>query len=200
MSDTQPGALRRLWNTLSRPSAKYSLLGLLVVGFIGGMVFWIGFNTAVAATGTMEFCGSTCHTMSSISLKEYKETVHYSNRSGVRVGCSDCHIPKPFFHKLYVKATEGASDIYHELMGTSNTPEKFEARRRMMAQHQWDRMKATDSATCRSCHSFESMSPDKQKPSSYAKHMAAKQAGKTCIDCHKGIAHPLPAEYKDPDE
>ena len=200
MSDTQPGVLRRLWNNLSRPSAKYSLLGLLVVGFIGGMVFWIGFNTAVAATGTMEFCGSTCHTMSSISLKEYKETVHYSNRSGVQVGCSDCHIPKPFFHKMYVKTTEGASDIYHELMGTSNTPEKFEARRMMMAQHQWDRMKANDSSTCRNCHAFDAMSPDKQKPSSYAKHMAAKKDGKTCIDCHKGIAHPLPAEYKDPDE
>jgi len=36
MSSQTPGALRRLWNTLRRPSAKYSILALLVVGFIAG--------------------------------------------------------------------------------------------------------------------------------------------------------------------
>jgi nitrate/TMAO reductase-like tetraheme cytochrome c subunit len=30
--------------------------------------------------------------------------------------------------------------------------------------------------------------------------MKAKEEGKTCIDCHKGIAHHLPKEYVDPDE
>jgi nitrate/TMAO reductase-like tetraheme cytochrome c subunit len=30
--------------------------------------------------------------------------------------------------------------------------------------------------------------------------MEAKSDGKTCIDCHKGIAHHLPKEYVDPDE
>jgi cytochrome c-type protein NapC len=30
--------------------------------------------------------------------------------------------------------------------------------------------------------------------------MAAQKEGKTCIDCHKGIAHSLPKEYKDPEE
>jgi cytochrome c-type protein NapC len=30
--------------------------------------------------------------------------------------------------------------------------------------------------------------------------MAAKRAGKTCIDCHKGIAHQLPKDDKDPNE
>ena len=31
-------------------------------------------------------------------------------------------------------------------------------------------------------------------------HAQAKLEGKTCIDCHKGIAHLLPKEYIDPDE
>jgi nitrate/TMAO reductase-like tetraheme cytochrome c subunit len=30
--------------------------------------------------------------------------------------------------------------------------------------------------------------------------MKAKEEGKTCIDCHKGIAHQLPKEYEEPDE
>ncbi len=44
------------------------------------------------------------------------------------------------------------------------------------------------------------MSGDVQKQSAYKKHMKAKDQGKTCIDCHKGIAHHLPKEYRDPDE
>jgi nitrate/TMAO reductase-like tetraheme cytochrome c subunit len=44
------------------------------------------------------------------------------------------------------------------------------------------------------------MSADKQRQSVYTKHMKAKADGQTCIDCHKGIAHHLPKEYRDPDE
>jgi cytochrome c-type protein NapC len=43
------------------------------------------------------------------------------------------------------------------------------------------------------------MSSELQKATPYKKHMQAKQEGKSCIDCHKGIAHKLPKEYKDPD-
>jgi nitrate/TMAO reductase-like tetraheme cytochrome c subunit len=28
----------------------------------------------------------------------------------------------------------------------------------------------------------------------------AQKDGKTCIDCHKGIAHLLPKEYNEPDD
>jgi cytochrome c-type protein NapC len=198
MNDTNPGFLRRCWNSLRRPSAKYSLLTLLVAGFVSGILFWGGFHTAMEATNTLEFCTS-CHTMAENSFKEYKETVHYSNRSGIRVVCSDCHVPKDWAHKVAAKI-KASSDVYHELMGSVSTPAKFEARRMQMAQHQWDQMKASNSRECRNCHSFEAMSPEAQKKSSYERHMAASKAGKTCIDCHKGVAHTLPAEYKDPDE
>jgi len=78
--------------------------------------------------------------------------------------------------------------------------EKFEAKRMELATHEWKRMAASGSRECRNCHDFEAMSKDVQKQSVYRKHMAAKDEGKTCIDCHKGIAHHLPKEYKDPDE
>ena len=191
-------ALRRCWNFLTQPSAKYSLLAILVVGFVGGVLFWGGFHTAMEATNSLEFC-TGCHTMLDNSFKEYKTTAHYANRSGVRAVCSDCHVPRDWAHKVMAKIG-ASSDVYHELMGSVSTPEKFEARRMQMAQHQWDKMKASDSRECRNCHSFEAMSPDVQKKSVYDKHIAARQAGKTCIDCHKGVAHQLPKEYKDPDE
>lgn len=198
MNNTNPGALRRFWNFLARPSAKYSLLALLVVGFVSGVLFWGGFHTAMESTNTLEFC-TGCHTMADNSFKEYKTTVHYANRTGVRAVCSDCHVPRDWSHKVMAKIG-ASSDVYHELMGSVSTPEKFEARRMKMAQHQWDQMKASDSRECRNCHSFDAMSPDVQKKSIYDKHMGAKKAGKTCIDCHKGVAHQLPKEYKDPDE
>ena len=74
-------------------------------------------------------------------------------------------------------------------------------RRRMeLATNEWNQMKAVDSRECRNCHSFDAMSGDKQKQSVFARHVKAKDDGQTCIDCHKGIAHHLPKEYRDPDE
>ena len=148
-------------------------------------------------SSTKGFTG--CHTMLDNSFKEYKETVHFANRTGVRAVCSDCHVPRDWSHKVMAKIG-ATSDLYHEMLGTINTPEKFEARRMQMAQNQWDKMKASDSRECRNCHGFEAMSPEVQKKSVYDKHMAASKAGKTCIDCHKGVAHRLPKEYKDPEE
>jgi cytochrome c-type protein NapC len=61
-------------------------------------------------------------------------------------------------------------------------------------------MGGNGSRECRNCHDFDAMSQAVQKQSVYTKHMAAQKEGKTCIDCHKGIAHHLPKEYRDPEE
>ncbi len=91
-----------LWQTLKRPSAKYSLLTLLGGGFIAGILFWGGFNTGMEATNTLEFCIG-CHEMRDNVYQEYKKTIHYSNRTGVRAVCSDCHVPKDWTHKMVRK-------------------------------------------------------------------------------------------------
>jgi cytochrome c-type protein NapC len=69
-----------------------------------------------------------------------------------------------------------------------------------MATHEWARMKATGSQECRNCHNFDTMDARKQKPKAQKMHAEAKLTGKTCIDCHKGIAHLLPKEYRDPED
>jgi cytochrome c-type protein NapC len=53
-------------------------------------------------------------------------------------------------------------------------------------------MKESNSVGCRNCHSFEAMSLADQEKGAQSKHADAEAAGKTCIDCHKGIAHKLP--------
>ena len=59
-------------------------------------------------------------------------------------------------------------------------------------------MKASDSRECRNCHSWDAMSAAKQNPRAHREMEKGLKEGKTCIDCHKGIAHLLPKEY-DPD-
>jgi cytochrome c-type protein NapC len=194
----QKSIVRRLFDFLRKPSAKYSLIALLGVGFVSGILFWGGFHTAMDATNTLEFCIG-CHEMRDTVYKEYKETVHYANRTGVRAVCSDCHVPKDWAHKI-VRKIKASHEVWGTLTGVIDTPEKFEAKRMELAQHQWDAMKATDSRECRNCHNFDAMSSEVQKQTVYKKHMKAKADGGTCIDCHKGIAHHLPKEYKDPDE
>jgi cytochrome c-type protein NapC len=198
MSDTKPGALAACLAKLRKPSVKYSLLTLLSVGFISGIFFWGGFNTAMEATNKLEFCIG-CHEMRDNVYKEYKETIHFSNRTGVQAVCSDCHVPKDWSHKM-MRKIQASKEVWGKITGIVDTPEKFQAHRMEMATREWNRMKTSDSRECRNCHSFEAMSEEKQRRTPFKKHMAAKAEGKTCIDCHKGIAHQLPKEYKDPEE
>jgi cytochrome c-type protein NapC len=198
MSSDSPGFIRRTWRVLKRPSARISILALLIVGFAGGILFWGGFHTGLEATNTLEFCIS-CHEMKDNVYQEYKQTVHFSNRTGVRAICSDCHVPHEWGPKMLRKA-QASFEVWGELTGVIDTPQKFEAKRMQLATHEWARMQASGSRECRNCHAFEAMSGEVQKQTVYKKHMSAQLAGKTCIDCHKGIAHHLPKEYRDEDE
>ena len=197
MTERSRGFLSTLWIILRRPSTKYSLLGLLSVGFLSGIIFWGGFNTGMEATNTLEFC-ITCHEMRDNVYAEYKETIHYSNRTGVRAICSDCHVPKDWVHKM-IRKSQASFEVWGKITGSIDTREKFEANRMELASHEWARMKDNNSRECRNCHSFDAMSPELQKQTPYRKHMKAKEEGKTCIDCHKGIAHQLPKEFEEDD-
>lgn len=187
-----------LWAALKRPSAKFSLLTLLVVGFFSGIFFWGGFNTAMEATNTMEFCIS-CHEMRDNVYQEYKQTIHYKNRTGVRAVCSDCHVPKDWSHKM-IRKIQASAEVWGKLMGTIDTKEKFEANRLRLAEHEWARMKASDSRECRNCHSFDGMDTEKQKLRGAKMHKIAQDEKQTCIDCHKGIAHHKPKGMKDEED
>ncbi len=99
MAQQYDNAKTGLWAALRRPSAKYTLGGLLTVGFVVGIIFWGGFNTAMEATNNEQFCVS-CHEMRDNVYQEYKNTIHYANRTGVRATCPDCHVPKEWVYKV----------------------------------------------------------------------------------------------------
>jgi cytochrome c-type protein NapC len=196
MTNNDSGGSRwqRGWRVLWRPSTRYSLAGLLIVGAVGGILFWGGLHTAMEATSTLEFCANSCHEMHDNVYVEYQSTIHYQNRTGVRAVCADCHVPRDWAHKM-VRKVKATGELYGHIMGHLDTKEKFEARRMGLAQNEWRQMKASDSRECRNCHSFTAMEQAKQRPRAQANHATATERGKTCIDCHKGIAHLLPAEY-----
>jgi cytochrome c-type protein NapC len=198
MTEERPGLIRRCWSRLGSPALKYSVLSLLSIGFVAGIVFWGGFHAGLDATDTMEFCTS-CHEMRDTVYPEYQQTIHYSNRTGVRATCPDCHVPKDFVHRM-AREARASLELWGKLTGAIGTKEKFEAKRMELATREWARMKASDSRECRNCHTWDAMSSDLQNPSAHALHMQAKQDGRTCIDCHKGIAHHLPKEYRSPNE
>ncbi len=187
------------WQRLRRPSRKYSLLALLTLGFAAGILFWGGFNTVVEVTNTEQFCIS-CHEMRNNVYKEYSNnTIHYTNRTGVRAVCADCHVPKEWVPKM-IRKVQASRELYGKVTGTIDTPEKFEAKRLELARREWARMKANDSLECRNCHTLASMDAEKQQPRARRSHELAVKNNDTCIDCHKGIAHHKPQGMTEADE
>jgi cytochrome c-type protein NapC len=176
-------------SSLTKRLCKFLSAGILVA-FAAGVVAVFAFNETMDWTNTEEFCIS-CHEMK-VNYSEYQNTLHYANRSGMRATCSDCHVPKEFVPKMIAKV-KASSDLLHNVLGTIDTPEKFEARRALLAQREWTRMKDNDSQECRNCHDAHSFDYGLQGYRSVQQHEEGLRAGQTCIDCHKGVAHKLPA-------
>jgi cytochrome c-type protein NapC len=116
--------LARVWDITRRPSGYLSLGTLTLGGFIFGVMFWGGFNTALEATNTEEFCIS-CHEMRDTVYQELSRTVHFTNESGVRATCPDCHVPHDWTDKI-ARKMQASKEVWGWVFGTINTPTKFE--------------------------------------------------------------------------
>ena len=154
--------LKPLWTTFRSPAVHLSLGFLTLGGFVAGVIFWGGFNTALEATNTEAFCVS-CHEMRDNVLPELQQTIHFSNRSGVRAVCSDCHVPHDWTYKMGRKM-QASKEVWGKIFGTIDTR-----------------------------HQYQSMDLTRQSRRAAFIHQNYLGTGKnTCIDCHKGIAHQLP--------
>ena len=181
---------RLFWRIFARPSAHWSLGFLTLGGFVMGIVFWGGFHTALEWTNTERFCVS-CHEMRDNVFVELKRTIHYHNRSGVRASCPDCHVPHEWADKI-TRKVKASKEVWGWVFGIIDDREKFQNRRLLMAQREWTRLAANDSLECRNCHNFAYMDFARQTPRATEAHEKLRTGEKTCIDCHKGIAHELP--------
>ena len=187
------GSRSSLWQRLSTPSARWSVLALVVVGLIIGAGGVIATQVMVAATGTNEFCSGACHSMQWVA-QEYRQSGHAINRTGVSAGCHDCHIPHDYPDLLWYKAKAGIKDAIGEARGVISTEEKFKKERLRMAKSVWAEFKANDSENCQHCHVFSKEIVAKQKDFVRPMHEQVLAKAATCVDCHKGIAHTAPDE------
>ena len=193
--------IKKIWAWLWAPSARPLAL-LLIIGVIFGAGGWITLNGVLSLTNKNEFCIS-CHEMKWV-YEEYKESVHYKNRSGVRATCADCHVPQAdsvggWFDKMQAKMA-ASTEVFHHVLGTYDTKEKFDAGKWEMAQRVWAKMKARDSKECLNCHNFEAMDAEEQDRKAQKRHARAREEGKHCMDCHTGVAHEEPEEPEEPEE
>lgn len=182
--------MKKLWSVLRSPSVRHSLGALLVLGILIGVIGVAGFDASMEATSSDEFCNS-CHEIGDNAGREFEGTHHHTNPSGVVASCVSCHLPKPFVPKMRRKLY-GIYEIYHHLLGTIGTPEKFEEHRMRMAMGVWEEFNRTDSRECRACHTSEAFDLAAQSEKAREFHENALRNGQTCIDCHKGLAHKLP--------
>ncbi len=200
MSESDPqkkSVISRIWRFFMRPSASISLAALLLMGFFSGIIFWGGFHWAVELSSEEEFCIS-CHEMREQPYQDLQKTIHFVNRTGIRATCADCHVPREWIYKIPRKII-ATKDVFFHLIGKLNTPEKYEEHRLSMALWVWSSMKSTDSRECRNCHEAVWMDLSEQFGGAARHHdIALKNGEMTCIDCHQGISHVLPAEFVRP--
>ena len=196
--------LRTVWQALRNryPSRGKALL-VLFSGLMGLGIVSVGLVIAGAAglawTNTEAFCIG-CHEMRDNVYAEFKGTIHDRNRTGVRAICPDCHVPREP-GALILRKMRATFELWGHLTGIVDTKEKFEQHRAMLAQRVWRRMKETDSLECRNCHHYDAMNSELQTDKAKSRHQKIAKEGKTCIDCHFGIAHkepegPGPSELK----
>jgi cytochrome c-type protein NapC len=101
-------------------------------------------------------------------------------------------VPHEWTDKI-ARKMQASKEVWGKIFGTINTREKFLEHRLELAQHEWARLKANNSLECRNCHSSDSMDITRQSGRAAEAHERFLFTDeKTCIDCHKGIAHRLP--------
>ncbi len=191
MIDGIKAAILWCWRILTTPATTLGLGFLTLGGFIGGVLFWGAFNTGLEVTNREQFCVG-CHEMKANVFEELTHTVHYTNRSGVRATCPDCHVPHDWTDKI-ARKMQASKEVWGHIFGTIDTRRKFLDMRLELAKREWSRLKANNSLECRNCHSTLAMDVSKQTERAAKIHEEYLFSGQaTCIDCHKGIAHELP--------
>jgi len=178
---------RRLWQDLHDFFASPLRGGLAMLGIVAvlGLSFVAAEELNVQANST-KFCVS-CHSMGAYVYEEFKKSKHFTNASGVRPECGQCHVAKRFWPAVWDHAM-GTHDLIAEYSHDWTRTEVFEARRTRMAEKARLKMLDEDSHTCRECHKMEAIAPTRKRGE--RAHNDAINKGKTnCIACHYNLVH-----------
>jgi formylglycine-generating enzyme required for sulfatase activity len=87
---------------------------LLGCGLLLGLAAALAGRHTVDYTSTDAFCEQACHSHAH-ATQFWIQSAHFSNRGGVVVHCTDCHLPPGGVQYLTEKARLGAHDAYAQL-------------------------------------------------------------------------------------
>jgi formylglycine-generating enzyme len=157
------------------------LLLLTFIAFGLGVMVAIYSHKAIEATSTNTFC-EVCHVHPHV-FESWKLSTHYDTRSGIRVGCVECHLPPKGEGYLVEKIRLGAKDVYGFLFKDS-ADFNWEAKRTVeMAKH------FTYQSSCIACH--ENLFPRNLSKEGMEAHLyySMNEKDLLCLNCHIDVGH-----------
>jgi formylglycine-generating enzyme len=97
-----------------KPATRRRIGWLLGCGLLLGLLAAFAGRQTVSYTSTDTFCNQACHSHPH-ATEYWVQSAHYSNRHGVVVHCTDCHLPPGGMRYLTEKARLGAHDAYAQI-------------------------------------------------------------------------------------
>ncbi len=159
----------------------------LIAGFIIGAGMILGTNRAIQSTSTDAYCQS-CHIHTGADEAWLKST-HYSNESGVRVGCKECHLPPHGSSRYFrTKMQTGLHDLYAYHFKDHGS---FEWEKKQQLEYA---VTIVFNESCEKCHQDlfpRGLTDDGGKAHLYYE-MNAEKLELQCINCHLDVGHELP--------
>jgi nitrate/TMAO reductase-like tetraheme cytochrome c subunit len=153
------------------------LWALFVTGGLIGAGAIIASTEINRRTSTDARCTS-CHSMAVIPADpHFQQSGHEANAAGIRVSCSDCHIPPGnWFAETYAHVSSGVRDVIAEYTHNLDDPAVWQKRRTELALEVHDQMRRNDGITCRKCHDAAAIRPTSDAGRSA--HAALQQGGR----------------------
>lgn len=211
---------------LFKGKARYLIAGLVGIGVflvIGGGYFFLNHGSIenpkfcalchevqysyneyqpMPATRVFSGLGIGCAECHPEPFKEYKNSKHYTGRSGFRAGCVSCH-ETPHTIGEFAEYMFLTGPILLGQPGKGPGGAFFEYTSPMQDKENWKKVRAewatrvrkwfldTNSRTCTNCHDPERLVkfPNPKKPWAAQMMKAAFDQGKDCIECHYNIVH-----------
>jgi len=162
--------LRKLW-------LKFSFL----LAFTIGVVTFILAKTSFDYTSTNSFCES-CHVHPQATIS-WKQGAHFDNKSGVTVGCVQCHLPPSGVDYVWAKITTGTRDVYGVLFkDTAKINWEEKSKREHAVQHVYE-------ASCKNCHQNLFPRGLAKKGQDAHLHYERKTGELHCLNCHLETGH-----------
>ena len=160
---------------------------ILIIGLFLGIIFSIGFTRVYNITSTNNACES-CH-VHPHATQSWKQSVHYSSKSGVTTDCVDCHLPpEGDFAHFGAKTKIGIKDLWSYLTKDSAD---FDWQAKKNVEHA---RKIVYNESCEKCHAnlFPSRLPDEGVAAHMYYQINSKKLDLQCVSCHLDAGHHNP--------